>query len=82
MVIQEVLHRIQSWQGKLAEKAEGKAVEVKVKRRSKKLKEGRVRKIEKTELELLRGNQDRLLTHVIIGYIVDILLILFLIVKG
>ena len=41
-----------------------------------------MKKIEKTELELLRSNQDRLLTHVIIGYIVDILLILFLIVKG
>lgn len=82
MVIQEALHRIQSWQRKLEEKVERRAVEVKVKRRSKKLKEGRVRKIEKTELELLRGNQDRLLTHVIIGYIVDILLILFLIVKG
>ena len=82
MVIQEALHLIQSWRGKLEEKVVRRAVGVKVKRRSKKLKEGRVRKVEKTELELLRGNQDRLLTHVIIGYIVDILLILFLIVKG
>lgn len=82
MVIQEALHLIQSWQGKLAEKVERRVVGVKVKRRSKKLKEGRVKKIEKTELELLRDNQDRLLTHVIIGYIVDILLIIFLVVKG
>lgn len=41
-----------------------------------------MKKIEKTELELLRDNQDRLLTHVIIGYVVDILLIIFLVVKG
>ena len=82
MDIQEGLHQIQNWRELQVQKVERRAVGVKVKRRSKKLKEGRVRKIEKTELELLRGNQDRLLTHVIIGYIVDILLILFLIVKG
>lgn len=82
MVIQEALHLIQSWQGKLGEKVARRAVEVKVRRRSKKLMEGRVKKIEKTELELLRDNQDRLLTHVIIGYVVDILLIIFLVVKG
>lgn len=34
------------------------------------------------EIKQLQDNQDRLLTHVIIGYIVDLLLIAFLILKG
>lgn len=41
-----------------------------------------MKKIEKTELEILRESQDRLLTHIIIGYIVDIALIIFLVTKG
>lgn len=41
-----------------------------------------MKKIEKKELELLRENQDRLLTHIIIGYVVDIALIIFLVLKG
>lgn len=41
-----------------------------------------MKKVEKTELEILRASQDRLLTHIIIGYIVDIALIIFLVTKG
>ena len=80
MDIQEVLHRIQSLQGKLAEKVERRAVEVKVKRRSKKLGYKKMKKNDR--IQKLESDLDKTISLVIVGYIIDFLLILFLILKG
>lgn len=76
------LQRIRNLLESRERKAARKVVGAKVKSKNKKLGWKKMKKIEKTELEILRESQDRLLTHIIIGYIVDIALILFLVTKG
>jgi hypothetical protein len=80
MVIQEVLHLIQSWQGRLEEKAERRAVGVKVRKTAKRLGYKKMKKNDR--IQKLEGDLDKTISLVIVGYIIDFLLILFLILKG
>ena len=80
MVIQEALHRIQNWQRLQVQKVARRAVGVKVKRRSKKLGYKKMKKNDR--IQKLEGDLDKTISLVIVGYIIDFLLILFLILKG